>query len=260
MPDVRIYPSPEALAQAAAELFIQSALQSLAHSRRFRVALSGGSTPRLAYQRLAQLSSQPLIQADSTLAGHQLDWSRAHLFWGDERCVPPDHPESNYAMAKEALLDQVSIPVENVHRVHGELPAAAAAEAFQQDLYNHFGHRQGDPIPATFDLILLGLGPDGHTASLFPNSPALQETQRWAMAVKHRTPPTPLIDRVTLTLPALNAARRIIFLVSGSEKAERLAQVLDQAPVPASLPAAQVRPANGELIWLVDREAAAHLG
>jgi len=258
MPDVRIYPSPGTLAQAAAELFVLSAAETLAHNRRFRVALSGGSTPRLAYQRLAQLSNQPFIQLEDS-AGSKLDWNRIHIFWGDERCVPPDHPESNYALARENLLSRIRIPVENIHRVHGELPASAAAEAYQQDINNHFGPRPGEPGGPSFDLVLLGMGLDGHTASLFTGSPALHEAQRCAVAVGHHTPPPPLFDRVTLTLPVLNAARRVVFLVSGVEKAVRLAQVLLQSPTPGSLPAAQVQPTNGELIWLVDQDAASHL-
>jgi len=258
MPDVRIYPSPEALAQAAAELFVLSAAQTLAHNRRFRVALSGGSTPRLAYQHLAQLSNQPFIQLEDA-SSSKLDWNRIHIFWCDERCVPPDHPESNYALARENLLNRIHIPVENVHRVHGELPASAAADAYQQDINSHFGHRPGEHGGPSLDLVMLGLGIDGHTASLFPGSPALHETERCVVAVKHHTPPAPLIDRVTLTLPVLNAAHRVVFLVSGAEKAERLAQVLLQPPTPGSLPAAQVQPTNGELMWLVDQPAAGHL-
>lgn len=250
MPEIHVYPTTWALAQAAADRFIQLGQAALARSRRFRVALAGGSTPRLAYLHIAAQASR-------------LDWSRVHFFWGDERCVPPDHPESNYALARQTLLAHLPVPVENIHRIHGELPAQAAAAAYCQALDEHFGRRPNEPTPLSqpsFDLALLGLGEDGHTASLFPNAPALEEAKRWAVAAPHRVPPPPLVDRVTLTLPAINAAGQVIFLVSGASKAARLAQVVSTSAGGAAasplLPAMRVQPASGNLIWLVDAEAA----
>jgi 6-phosphogluconolactonase len=248
-PELQIYPTPESLARAAAERFVSLAGHSLTHQRRFRVALAGGSTPRLAYQEIVVL-------------GKALDWNRIHLFWGDERCVPPDHPESNYAMARQALIEHLPIPVENIHRVHGELPVQAAAHNYCQVVDEHFGRRTNEPSPAAqqcFDLVLLGLGEDGHTASLFPNDPPLQETEHWVVGVPHHLPPEPLIDRVTLTLPAINAAHEVIFLVSGTGKATRLAQVLGVPTTNPLLPAVQVQPASGKLAWLVDAAAARDL-
>ena len=168
------------------------------HRGRFAVALSGGSTPKRMFEQLAKMV---------------MDWKHIHLFWVDERCVPPDHPDSNYGMTAEALLNHIEIPGENIHRIHGEQPPEPAALIYEKELRHFFGEQ----LPV-FDLILLGLGSDGHTASLFPGSPALQEKKRWAVEVKHDAPPPPLVDRVTLTIPVLKEAREVIFLVSGNRK------------------------------------------
>jgi len=227
-----------ALADAAAEFFIAQAQAAIQARGQFAAALSGGSTPRAVYQRLAEAP---------------LAWKNIHLFWGDERCVPPDHPDSNYRMTAESLLTRVHIPPENVHRIQGELSPELAAARYEQELRAFFGNAP------RFDLILLGLGDDGHTASLFPESPALHERTRWAAAAAHETPPPPLVPRVTLTLPVINAARQIVFLVSGAGKAERLAEVLHVPAESHSLPASMIRPGSGEILWLVDKSAAAHL-
>lgn len=230
-----IVPDSNALTRAAAELFTAEAQSVLQANRRFTVALSGGSTPRALYQLLAQLP---------------LAWENIHLFWGDERCVPPDHADSNYRMTAESLLTRVHIPPENIHRIQGELPPEEAALQYEDELQKFF-----DGVPS-FDLILLGLGDDGHTASLFPNSYALHEQTRWVVAVPHAAPPPPLVPRVTFTLPAINAARQIVFLVSGAGKAERLAEVLRVTTSPTLLPAQLIQPDTGELLWLMDQPAA----
>ena len=227
-----------ALARAAAEFFITQAQWALQSNGRFSVALAGGSTPRALYQHLADIP---------------LAWENIHLFWGDERCVPPDHADSNYRMTAESLLARIRIPPENIHRILGELPPDEAALRYENGLRQFF-----DDAPR-FDLILLGLGDDGHTASLFPASPALRELTRWVVAVPHAIPPPPLVPRVTLTFPVINAARQIVFLVSGAGKAERLADVLQPRPADHPLPAQLIRPASGDLLWLVDKPAAALL-
>lgn len=226
------------LAQVAAKRFIALAAATLDERGRFVVALSGGSTPRPMYRRLAQ---EP-----QTLA---VDWSRVELFWGDERCVPPDHPDSNYRMARRALLDGdghdgVGVPQAHVHRIRGELPPREAAAAYREELQAVLGEG------GRFDLVLLGLGTDGHTASLFPGTTAVEERGRDVVAVYVKKLSS---WRVTLTLPVINRARHVIFLVSGAEKADALARVRAGEP----LPAAMVRPVEGTLTWVVDRDAAA---
>ncbi|MHB9024218.1 MAG: 6-phosphogluconolactonase [Armatimonadota bacterium] len=235
---VDIYPDAEALAEGAASLIAFSAAEAIAARGRFTLVLSGGQTPRATYARLA---SEPWAT--------RIDWPRVHVFWGDERCVPPDHPESNYRMAREALLDYVPIPAQNIHRILGELPPDDAARDYEQILRRFFG------VAPRFDLVLLGMGDDGHTASLFPHSPVLLEQVHWA-AAQH-------IElrgwRITLTPVALNAAAQIAFLVSGAGKAERLNQVLHGPHQPEEQPAQLINPAQGELRWLADAAAAARL-
>jgi 6-phosphogluconolactonase len=226
----RVYPDAAALARAAAEHFVTLAARAAAARGLFTVALAGGSTPWATYALLA---------TDAFAA--RVDWSRVYAFWGDERCVPPDHPESNYRMARQALLDHVPIPVPNIHRIRGELPPDQAAAAYRAELDAILGPG------GRFDLILLGMGSDGHTASLFPGTKALEERGRWVAANFVEK-----LDawRVTLTLPAINATRQVTFLVSGADKAGTLARVRAGDPLPAGL----VRPAEGELTWLVESD------
>jgi 6-phosphogluconolactonase len=205
------------------------------------VALAGGSTPRRAYELLADMD---------------LDWSGSEVWLGDDRCVGPDHEHSNYRMVVEELVDE--IPAERrpraVHRIAGELGPGPAAEAFERDLHEAFGIAE---LPS-FDLILLGIGPDAHTASLFPGDTALAERKRWAVGVD--TPGmAPLVSRVTLTLPVLDAAREVVFLIAGADKAEAVARAFGDAPDPGA-PASLVRPENGSLTVLLDEPAAARLG
>jgi 6-phosphogluconolactonase len=244
MPEVEILEDALALAHAAVLKFTALADEAIMESGHFVVALSGGSTPQNLYMLLAQ---------PRYISG--IDWSKVHIFWGDERCVRPDHPDSNYRMAQLALLDLVHLPIENIHRIHGELAPAQAAARYEDELHHFFGSRA---LPR-FDLILLGMGDDGHTASLFPGSAALLEQERWVLAVDHAAPPLPLVPRITLTLPVLNAAANVIFLVSGSSKAEKLAQALHNIVAPQPLPVQLIRPLNGSLLWLVDRAAAEKL-
>ncbi|MEK6587864.1 MAG: 6-phosphogluconolactonase [Chloroflexota bacterium] len=238
---LKILSDPDALARAAADRFAKAASAAIARRGKFSVALAGGSTPRGAYQQLAT----------PDLAG-RMNWRKVHLFWGDERCVPPEHPESNYRMARETFLADVPVPQANIHRMQGELDPLQAAAAYETALRAHFGAVEWPP----FDLILLGMGEDGHIASLFPESPAMHEAERWVVAhFLERLQSW----RITLTLPAINAARQVVFLVAGLSKASRLREVLRGDPGATSLPAAQVRPTNGELVWMVDQAAASQL-
>jgi len=241
MSDLRIHEDTKALAQAAADQFVAAAEEAIENRGRFTVALSGGSTPQEAYSRL----SDPMLAT-------KVSWRNVDLFWGDERCVPPEHPDSNYRMARKTMIQKVPIPQANVHRIQGELDPDLAAEAYVEELQSVFGSEERP----RFDLIFLGLGEDGHTASLFPGSLALRETELWVLAV---FPETLQTWRVTLTPPVLNAARQLSFLVSGKSKAERLQEVLEGEPQPEPLPAQLIQPLNGQVTWLVDKAAAAKL-
>src|SRR3989442_3274545 len=233
---------PAALAETAANLIIDIATEAVRERGRFMLCLAGGETPRATYARLALPAFSERVR-----------WDRTWAFFGDERVVPPDHPESNYRMAHETLLSRVPIPPAQILRMRGEdADAEGAAAAYAAALAEVFGTRRGE-LPR-FDLVLLGLGVDGHTASLFPNSPVLLERFRSVAAVHVAAAKIP--QRLTLTFPVLNAAARVLFLVTGAEKAKILQKVLDE---PATLPATMVRPTDGELIWLVDPAAAALL-
>jgi 6-phosphogluconolactonase len=239
--DVVIVETPATLAEEGAELVARAAVESIAARGRFAVALAGGATPRGLYARLA---AEPLRS--------RVDWSRSWIFFGDERCVPPTDPESNYLMAHTTLLGRVAVPPGQIFRMPGEAtdPDGAACD-YEQALRAVFA-----PDPVRLDLVLLGLGVDGHVASLFPGSPALEETERLVVAVDVRA--AVVSRRITLTLPAVNAARRVLFLVAGGEKARSVAGALRNPTSP--LPAARVRPDDGALTWLLDRSAAANLG
>jgi 6-phosphogluconolactonase len=231
-----------ALMRAAADRVVSLAERGIASRGRFDWALAGGSTPEALYRLLA--------------AGDyasRIDWSKVHFFWGDERCVPPDHPDSNYRMARLALLDAVAPPPDNIHRMQGELSPELAAERYRSELERSFG-ADGEP---KLDLILLGMGSDGHTASLFPDTSGLEEMRRWVVANRIDRLGT---TRLSLTLPVINAATHVVFLVAGADKAERLAQVLSPPTGPHPLPAARVRPRGHAPEWFVDTAAAARLG
>ncbi len=233
-----VYETPEELAEAAAREFVARAEGAINALGRFAVVLAGGSTPKATYGALAR--DYP----------GELDWGRVHVFFGDERTVPPDHEDSNYRMAHEALLSRV--PVGSVHRMRGELPPAEAAASYEEELREFFGP---DEFPS-FDLILLGLGEDGHTASLFPETSALDVTDRWVVAnpvLKLET------TRLTLTVAAINAAKAVTFLVAGEGKAEALKEILEGDADPRAYPAMFIRPEKGDLSWMVDRAAASLL-
>ncbi len=241
-PILERFADPGALARAAAEEVARRAEEAVAARGAFTRALAGGSTPRALYRLLAD-PREPYRA--------RIRWPAVHAFFGDERAVPADSPDSNARMAREALLDHV--PLASVHRIPGELGAEAAADRCEADLRAHFGEV---PFPR-FDLVLLGLGGDGHTASLFPGSPALGERQRWAVAGPAGLPPR--VPRVTLTLPVLDAARAALFLVAGADKATALRRLVRPAAGEEPIPAARVRP-QGALLVLADESAAAGLG
>jgi 6-phosphogluconolactonase len=240
MTAIRILPDPATLADAAARHVVESARAAIDARGRFSLVLSGGSTPRDLHLRLA---SPPLAD--------QVDWSNVHIFFGDERCVPPDDDQSNYHMAAETLLGRVSIPAAQVHRLRGELPPDEAAAAYQAELQAFFGAQQ-----PSFDLVLLGMGDNGHTASLFPGLRAVHENNRWVVA---EYVGEVSMWRLTLTPAILNMARELLFLVAGQAKADMLKQVLEGPHRPAELPAQIIRPVDGDLVWLVDQAAAARL-
>lgn len=224
------------LSLAAAELFVASAREAVSRQGRCSVALAGGNTPRGCYQLLAK---EPLRE--------QVPWEGLHIFWGDERCVPPEDSRSNARMAREALLDAVPLPAVQVHPMACAADPEAAARDYQRLLSDHFA----GALPR-FDLLLLGLGEDGHTASLFPGSPALSETERWVVPVQKPGDP---FRRLTLTLPLLNNAACCVFLVAGADKVAALRQVLTPDGQTPPLPAQSIAPRAGELVWLVDRAA-----
>jgi 6-phosphogluconolactonase len=241
-PEILTYPSLEDLSRAAAGYICEIAEEAIKERNIFTLVLSGGSTPRLLYEELAR---QPISK--------KIDWQKTHVFWGDERYLPPDHPDSNYALAFQALVSKVDIPTANVHRVITERDSAnAAAEDYEKTLRHFFQHPAGSqdqPYLPSFDLVLLGLGQDGHTASLFPGDAALEEKYRWVVAVDGASA-SPPVPRVTLTFPVLNKAECVIFLVSGSSKQDVFEGIMNN-PGTAAYPAARVRP-SGRLLWFID--------
>lgn len=235
----RIFANASELAAAAAAMVAEQAAAAVAERGRFEIALSGGSTP---------LSAYTLLAAPPYRNG--IAWDKVHIFWSDERCVPPEHAESNYGAAKTALLDHIAIPAGNVHRMRGELPPDEAADEYRQQLLAYFA-TPGFPV---FDLILLGLGTDGHTASLFPGSAALRTgevpvTENYVASLESW--------RLTFTLPLINAARQVVFLVSGASKASIVEEIMQPGGRP--LPAKAVNPHSGGLTWLLDADAASLL-
>jgi 6-phosphogluconolactonase len=227
---------------AAASMFADEASRAIADRGVFNVALSGGSTPRAVFSLLAN---------DPTLRS-QVEWKQVRFFWGDERHVPPNHPDSNYRMVREAMLDRLPIDPDRVYRIKGEDPDAARAAADYETTLRTVFDPKAEELPH-FDLILLGMGPDGHTASLFPGTEAVRETRRLVVA-NHVT--TLNTDRITLTAPVLNAGSTVLFLVTGENKAPALRDVLEGPYDPDRLPSQLVRPRRGRLIWLVDPPAA----
>lgn len=238
-PDLRIFDDLDSLSATAASLFVESCAGAVAARGRALVALSGGSTPAHLYDLLAR---PPYSE--------RVEWPQLHVFWGDERLVPPTDPQSNYRQAHDALLSRVPIPDRNIHRVPAELPPADAALAYALDLKRFASPPLSWP---RLDLVLLGMGEDGHTASLFPGSPVDTAVSTAAVTADYQGRPA---NRVTLTPPVFNAARRVLVLVSGQSKSQTLARVLYGSHQPVLLPVQRIRPTDGELIWLVDRPAA----
>jgi len=238
---LQVEPTPDALTALAVRGVVFWAQKAIERRGVFHLALSGGSTPKALYQRLAD---QPYV--------HQLPWERVHLWWGDERVVSSDHPDSNYKLAYDALICKVPIPPHNVHRVRTELGASEAAAQYEAEITANV---IGFPLPA-FDLILLGMGDDGHTASLFPDTPALEAHDRLVVS---QFVPKLNAQRITFTAPLINAADTVFFLVSGSGKAEMLRRVLLGDYRPHELPAQLIAPTRGKLFWMVDAAAAAQV-
>ena len=240
-PNVSVFDDAESLARAAAARIAELAHESIKARGRFTIALSGGSTPRKVYELLA----------GEDFKGN-IDWPNVHIFFGDERMVPPDHAESNYRMANEALLSRVDIPPENVHRIDGVGDTAASASVYESEMRGLFGDLEWPRL----DHVLLGMGDDGHTASLFPCTSALDEKRLW---VAPNWVEKLGAWRVTLTAPLINSARCVTFLVTGAGKAARLREVLKGERDPSSLPSQLIKPSDGILEWFVDREAASEL-
>ncbi|GAB4524586.1 MAG: 6-phosphogluconolactonase [Anaerolineae bacterium] len=235
MTEIQRFADVDALAKAAAAQVVAVGQAAIAENNRFTVALSGGSTPKAVFRVLRETSA--------------LDWSKTFVFWGDERTVPPDHEDSNYRMAKEYLLEHVPVPQENVYRMPGELDPTEAAARYEATLKAFFS-TEGWP---RVDLILLGMGDDGHTASLFPGTAALNEQTQWVVA-NH----VPKLDtwRITFTAPLINAAANVTFWVTGTSKADALREVVNGPYMPETYPSQLIEPINGNLVWMVDEAAA----
>lgn len=236
--DIRILENDEEVARAAAICFVDIALSSISAQGRFSVVLAGGSTPRRTYEMLATEEHR-----------NRIEWAKVHIFFGDERCVPPTDATSNYRMADEAMISLLPVPTQNIHRMAGEGDAVANASLYESDLQTFFDEA---PWPR-FDLVLLGMGDDGHTASLFPGTRALSEREAWVVAnwVEKLN-----AYRITLTPPAINHAANVVFLVTGAGKTKSLLHVLRGPRDPQKLPAQLIQPMDGSLLWLVDEAAA----
>ncbi len=242
-----MYEGPDDLNEAAARRIAEMGQAALAGGGRFRWVLTGGSTIEPVYARLA---GAPLRD--------RLAWDRVEVFFTDERCVPPDHHDSNFGMASRSLLDRVPVPCERIHRMRGEDPnRERSAVEYEHRLRLALGVERGG-APA-FDLVLLGLGTDAHVASLFPGDPQASVDDRLVVAVEHRSDPPPRVDRISLTVPALNAGRSTVFVVSGDDKADAVRDVLDGLPDPDLYPAQRIAPPLSPPVWLLDRAAAAEL-
>ena len=239
--EIRIFKDLEELSRAAAELFVEQAAHSISERNRCLVALNGGSTP----DRLFQLLATDYVE--------HVDWTRVHVFWGDERCVPPDDPGSSYGQAWNVWLSHVPIPEANIHRIKGELDPASASEEYA-------GILKGFAAPPLdwprFDLVYLGMGEDGHTASLFPGSPVDVYEPTMPVTARYQDRPA---NRVTLTPAVFNNAHTIVFMATGEKKAQTLAEVLSDRYNPELYPAQRIEPEDGSLIWLVDESAASKL-
>jgi 6-phosphogluconolactonase len=237
---IDIHPDAEALARAVATRVAEEAMQAVHETGRFTIALAGGSTPKRAYELLAE---SPLRD--------KLPWQSVHVYWSDERCVPATDERSNERMARVALLDHVRIADAHVHPMRCADDPHAAADAYERELQSAIGAAR-----SPLDLVVLGMGDDGHTAGLFPGSPALEEMKRWTAVVQKAGEPH---QRITMTLPILNLARHVLFVVSGESKAAMLRTIVEEGGGDERLPAARIAPLEGEPLWMIDREAASRL-
>jgi 6-phosphogluconolactonase len=235
--DIHVMEDPDKLAISAVRIFIQLAKQALDQSRHYNVSISGGSTPRLMHRMLAH---KPYVS--------EMPWEGLHLFWVDERCVPVSDQASNYGTVKKDMLDDLSLSPQQVHPMPGEKDPAEGALSYEKELTRHFEIQAGE-FPG-FDLIILGVGPDGHTASLFPGQSSLDEKQRLVLDVKGGDPD---VNRLTLTLPVINQAKKILVLISGRGKAEIVKSIFQDKKT--GLPIQRIQPEEGEMIWLLDKEA-----
>ncbi len=239
---IALYPDTDILSRDAAQYVVRLAAEAIVIHGRFTIALSGGTTPKKLY---ALLGNEPYR--------NQIDWTRVEIFWSDERCVPPESEESNYLLAQQVLLSKIPVAASQIHRMPADEADRDAASAAYTDEMRRVFATSGTP---NFDLIQLGMGPEGHTASLFPHQASLHEQQRLVMPVTVPKPPPP---RLTFTPPILNAARHVLFLVTGSEKADAVHAVLEGEYNPNEYPAQIVRPTNGEVVWMLDQGAASKL-
>ena len=237
--ELHVLSDPAAVAQALAEIVVESAELAIAERGTFSIALAGGSTPKAAYELLATDGYR-----------RRIEWRKVRIYFGDERCVPPQDPQSNYGMARAAFLDEVRVPAENVRRMRGEIAPEDAAKEYARFLIEDLGD------PPRFDLVLLGMGPDGHTASLFPGSDPREDEGSYVRAVYSESAQ---MWRLTLTPAILNGARKIVFAVEGSAKAGMLATVREGPFEPSVRPSQIINPVSGQLLWLVDEAAAADL-
>jgi 6-phosphogluconolactonase len=239
--EIRVFHNMEFLSRAAGHIFIDQAAQAINKRGQFLAALNGGNTPVRLFQLLASDYKE------------KVDWSRTHIFWGDERCVPPDDKGSSYGQAREILLNKISIPDSNVHRVNTDLGPDAAAKDYASTL-KHFAQ---PPLEwPRFDLVLLGMGEDGHTASLFPGSPLDEKESVIGVTAHYQDRPA---NRVTMTPPVFNSARMVVFMATGNNKAVTLARILSDKYEPEQLPSQRIHLKEGQLIWLVDEDAASKL-
>ena len=239
---INIYPDEEALIRHATDEIAGLINQTLAERDICTFVLSGGSTPKALYTKL---SSAPYH--------HTIPWHKVHFFWGDERCVPPDHQDSNYRMAKESLLDHIELPPENIHRMPGEKSPDLAANEYEQVVRKYVPGGSGMP---RFDITLLGIGDDGHTASLFPDTPVVKEQKKLVTSVYV---PALASWRITLTFPVINNSKSVLFLVKGASKAKIIGQVLNENSPENRYPVQKINPTDGKTVWFIDKEAAAKL-
>lgn len=238
---IRVFPDLESLSHEAVHIFVETSRQSISERKSFSVAISGGSTPRMLYTLLGSDRYRDIV-----------NWKGINVFWADERCVTPEHRDSNYRHAFESFLSKVPVPDKNIHRIRGEKGPEQGAQEYENELRRHFDTAN---LPV-FDLVLLGMGEDGHTASLFRNSITLNEKGRLAVPVFRNKSDH---DRITLTLPVLNNALHIVLLISGTSKSKTVANILGEKNGKHRYPVGRIQPTGGTVIWLLDREAAALL-